>query len=480
MKKSMTLLLAIGALALIAGGYFLVSSLVADDEPPEEDGGTVQTQVLKIDGELAKIDYTYGGERIVLEKNGEGLWQKADDASFPVSADAAETLEAVLGSVEVLREIAPGDADTALFGLDEPQLVVSAAAADGEAVTYRVGIYNSALGGYYALRDGSDAVYLIAEAMPAAFTNGLYSIAAADAYPQISSVNVTDITLSEREHSRRLTFVEGGSDEFYTNAYEWFDVTEGALTPVRETAVTVLASAVTGFEIGECVSHAPDAAELAAYGLNEPSLVCRLLYKLYGTDETAEPAVEEFTLSVGGETDDGGVYVTWSGTEMVFRADKAKADELRAYFDEDLSPKEICTVPLESVEAVEVTAGGKTVRVERAVKTVTTTGESGASTATETAVYTIDGLMADGTAFESFFNALTALEIESTAGSGAYLDTPYLTVRFLRNTAHDSDMTLTFYEHNANFYRAGFNGRQDMLVSVRAVQSLAQQALALG
>ena len=102
MKKSMLLVLAmlsalaVGALALIVGGYFLVSSLVAEDEPQEEDGGTAKTQFLQIDGELTKIDYTYGGERVVLEKNGEGLWQKADDASFPVSADAAETLETVL------------------------------------------------------------------------------------------------------------------------------------------------------------------------------------------------------------------------------------------------------------------------------------------------------------------------------------------------------------------------------------------------
>ena len=137
MKKSMTLLLAVGALALIVGGYFLVSSLVAEDEPQEEDGGTAKTQFLQIDGELTKIDYTYGGERVVLEKNGEGLWQKADDASFPVSADAAETLETVLGSVEVLREIAPEDADTALFGLDEPQLVVSAGGRRGRRLPRR-------------------------------------------------------------------------------------------------------------------------------------------------------------------------------------------------------------------------------------------------------------------------------------------------------------------------------------------------------
>ena len=79
----MTLLLAVGALALIVGGYFLVSSLTSEDEPQEEDGGTAKTQFLQIDGELTKIDYTYGGERVVLEKNGEEIDLRAEDDEAP-------------------------------------------------------------------------------------------------------------------------------------------------------------------------------------------------------------------------------------------------------------------------------------------------------------------------------------------------------------------------------------------------------------
>lgn len=476
MKKPLKLLIALLVLGLIVGGYLLVNHLVNDTESADADGDRQLSKYLTFDGDIVSIDYTFDDVRIELAKSEDGSWYKSDDDTFPVSADAADALATALKSVSVLREIDPADADTALFGLDEASLSVTATAEDGTTLSYTIGIANTALGGYYARYNEEETVYLIDDTMPPAFMGGLYDIAELDSYPQISSVNVTHIQLEAGDRSRVLNYLEGGSEDCYTSAYEWFEQDTGE--PLRSTGVTVLAGRITGLDPGTCVNHAPNLEELEAYGLVSPEMTCRLQYKLYGTDEDAEPTIESFTLSIGHASEDG-VYVTWSGTSMIFLADAADIDALYAGFDEDLSVRDICAIPLDTVTAVELTAADHTVRVERTVRSVETTNDDGETTTTETAVYTIDGLMADGSSFESLMETITDLQVEATAEH--LMDgPPILTVRFLRDQDTFGDMTLSFYEYDVNFCRAEFNGRTDMLVSIRTVQSLVEQVTALG
>lgn len=470
MKRPVKLIIAVAVLALLVGAYFLVVRLTAEPEQPAETetGNTF----LKADGDLTAIEYTFGGETIRLEKSGT-KWSKADDSTFPISPDAAATLEICAGSVEVLRTIAPEDADEKLFGLDAPTLDVRAETATGSTL-WHVGGYNKAYGGYYARRDGDANVYLITDALYKAFSNGLYAIAQVDEYPAISSVNAVALALTAGDRERDLVWMEGGSPDYYTDAYEWFDVTGGKLEPLRSTAVTVLASDVTGFDFGECVAHAPTEAQLAWFGLDEPALTCDLRYKKYDTADASKFTVETFVLTLG-DNGDGGYYVTWTGTDMVFRTTHDAAAALLEALDSDMTPAEICPMALTNITAFEATAGGKTVHVDREVRQVT--GEDG--TVTDSSVYTVDGFMTDGSNAESFFNALVALKCEAECEE-PLSDTAYLTVRFLRNTENFGDMTVTFYEHDANFYRVEFNGETTKLVSIRAVQDLAAQVATLG
>lgn len=476
MKKSLKLLIALLVLGLVIGGYLLVNHLVNETDPVDTDDDTQLSKSLTFDGDIVSIDYTFDGVHIALTKSEDGSWHKSDDDSFPVSTDAADVLATALKSVSVLREINPADADTALFGLDDAALSITATAEDGTALSYQIGIANTVLGGYYARYNQEETIYLIADTMPPIFMGGLYDIAELDSYPQISSVNVVQVQLESGDRSRILNYLEGGSEACYTSAYEWFEQSSGE--PLRSTGVTVLASRITGLDPGVCVNHDPNLDELEAYGLVSPKMTCRLQYKLYGTDEDADPTIESFTLSIGRATEDG-VYVTWSGTSMIFLADAADIDALYAGFDEDLSVRDICAITLDNITAVEWTTEDHTVRVERTIKSVETTNDDGETTTTETAVYTIDGLMTDGSSFESLMETITDLQIEATAEH--LMDgPPILTVRFLRDQDSFGDMTLSFYEYDVNFCRAEFNGRADMLVSIRTVQSLIEQVTALG
>ena len=473
MKRQLKLILALGVLAVLLGGYFLVTELTKE-ETPETSGGNSQldTPFLSLEGTLLEIDYTSNGEQIVLVKGADG-WQYAPDPSFPLSDDALSTIEPVLKNIEILRTILPEEADAELFGLTDPHLTVQVMT-DSGSVRYAVGMYNKAFNGYYLQKDGDPMTYLVAAEMPAALSNGLYAIAKVDTYPQIMSTNATGLTIRTADAVRELAFVEGGSDTTYADAIEWFDTTDGGMIPARATAVTVLVSEVTGLVYGSCVDYAVSEGEWAAYGFDAPYLQVELDYYHYTGATLDKPEIATFTLTVGNKVGENERYLTWSGTKMAYTVAENALEAIIAGLTDTLTPVEVCAVSVDSIRSAKVSADGKSAEIGREVKEVSTVNTATGETVTElTEVYTVDGEMSSDASLAAFFETLTTMQREATADPSAMSDEVCMTVVLSRNTDTFAELTITFYVHDANFCRVAIGDSVDALVSVRAVETLA-------
>ena len=94
MNRKRNLLLAVGILILLVGGYLLVLFL-----SPDEDAGTTETAgepVLSLTlDQIASISYRYGEETATLEREDDG-WTLAEEDDFPLDQTTADTMASAL------------------------------------------------------------------------------------------------------------------------------------------------------------------------------------------------------------------------------------------------------------------------------------------------------------------------------------------------------------------------------------------------
>ena len=143
---------------------------------------------------------------------------------------------------------------------------------------------------------------------------------------------------------------------------------------------------------------------------------------------------------------------------------------------EDLSPDEVCAIGLDTVESFSVAYNGADINVVRTERTV---ASGNSSDTTVTNIFTANGIVVDATNVNTFYDGLLALTVEGRAEAGSWEEgaEPHMTISFVRNTENFSEMTLTVYEYNVNFYRISFNGEDDILVSIRDIDNMGDAIL---
>jgi hypothetical protein len=474
MKPWVKLLIAALVLALCVGGYVVLSKMNSDSAKKSAETEQTEQLIGTLEGDVAKIKYTYGGKtyRFTLS---EDKWTNADDANMPIDNDTVAAVATSLkNGAEVVRVVDESGQYKTSFGLDNPVLTVIAG--DGSAeVKYQVGDKNASLGGYYAKLNDSDTVYIIDSTIPESLMKDIYDFVEADSFPSVLSDNVRGINLTSGGKTLELTYFAEGRSNIYTKNYTWFLFKDGGYTPARSSAVTVLAGDIVGITADKCVNYKPSSSELEAYGLTNPETTVMLSYVVIdGTDASEESAV--VTIKIGAETGAGGArYLTWSDTEMVFTVDEDTVNDILAYLDEDFEPNEVCAMTVDEVKSAEMTANGVTVNLIHTKQT--STNSDGGTTTTD--VYTVDGNVVENSKAEAVFTSLNKLKIDSVADKGNAEGTPYLTITLHSDREGFETLTLKAYAYNTNFYRVSFNGRNNMLVSLRDIENLAGKISAL-
>ena len=481
MKSWVKILILVAALALCIGACFFVIDYVKNSEDDPEDE-TVTVTVGGFDSEIVKFSYSYDGATTEFELVNYS-WENTADREMPLKQDSLDALAKIIrnGATSVRMVDDTGDlVKSADFGLEAPEVVITAS--DGMvSKTMNIGKYNSAFKGYYANIEGSPEVHLINSDIPESFMADVFVLAVeAETFPEIAYDDVVRIHLFDGENEREMAWSEGGSEELYSDYYTWFEETEsGVFTALRTTAMTVLCESVVNFKSATCVDYAPE--DLAAYGLDKD-------YRGYDITYIGEIDVEnefgyetqeselELEVRFSKPDDEGNCYMMWSDSGSVYSVSAENADAVMNALTEDLSPDEVCAISLSTVESFNVTYNGAEINVVKTERSVAS-GTSADSTVTN--IFTANGIVVDSTSVNTFYDGLLALRVEGRAEEGSWEEgaEPHMTVVFDRNTETFSEMTLTVYEYNVNFYRISFNGEDDILVSIRDIDNMGDAIL---
>lgn len=139
MKRSVKTLLLLCVLLICVGGYWLLQQQSSVDTVSETTGEFDLNA--KVVDDLTGMSWVKDDVTYDFVKT-DGVWAKADEATFPVDQDALNALAEDLLDLTATRKLedvtSPAD-----YGLAEPAFTVTATWSDGTSTDYAMGVRNA-------------------------------------------------------------------------------------------------------------------------------------------------------------------------------------------------------------------------------------------------------------------------------------------------------------------------------------------------
>jgi len=295
MKKGKRLLILLAIVVAFGAGAYLLNLNTQRQEAAKEAEEETEKTVLfsAAEDDVTKIDFTHEGEAIALAKQ-DDTWVYAPRESFQLDTSAVDDMLSDLTEVDAVRTVAEseGDADPAEYGLDEPAVTITVTDTDGNTKQISIGDKNATTGNYYAMAEGVDGIYTISSDLYNTFDVSLMDLLTSEDYPTVDADAVTDLTWDDGETTKDLEYHPDGDASAYSSAFTWFEKAEdGTLTAVNADTVSDLLDAATGISYKSTVADTKD--DLAAYGLDTPSLSLTLRYTEDVVESEAAAAIAE-------------------------------------------------------------------------------------------------------------------------------------------------------------------------------------------
>ena len=239
--------------------------------------------------DITSLTWQRSGETLSFEKDEEGVWRDASDADFPLDQSYLTALETTLSQLSAVKVISDPEED-ASYGLDAPELTLTASTSVGE--TWEVTVGSEVDGNYYARPAGDSQVYTIAAALMNQTEYGLMEMIDLDTIPTVteSSVESVEITaggVTTLFTKETVTSTDGEGNE--TTTYAWSRNGEALYSEDGNLADGV--DALAGLSFTSCAYWKPSGDTLTACGLDDTATRITITYEggsyvlLGGTDE---------------------------------------------------------------------------------------------------------------------------------------------------------------------------------------------------
>lgn len=450
MKRSVKALMLLVVVALLAGGYTLVSNTTQPDQVSEE-SGTFDLNA-KLAEDIAGLAWTSGGTDFSFTRV-DDTWAMDGNAAFPASQSALDALAESLASLTATRKItdvtSPAD-----YGLEEPAFTVMATWNDGSQTVYAMGDATPFADGYYlSLSDQAEVVYTIASSLATAFSKTLTQLADLEALP--TWTQATRLTVGDTLDA--VWRENGGSLD---DDQRWYDSATGEA--LDNSAVEALLTDASAIAWETLVTAQPSEDELATYQLDDAATAITVY----------EDDAPVLTLLLGAATDAGDYYARLADSSMVYTvASEDVADLLDSGLD-TLYRKDILPLTLDSLAEATFEAEGRTWAFQRTetVLTAATPTDTEAADAEETpeveVTVTLNGEALDEESLSQLWSTLSSLSATARVTDSATGD-----CLLLLQATSETGITaeLSVYPYDADSYLIPLDEGRSLLVPAETV-----------
>ena len=484
MSRGGRLLALLAVLAVLCGGYFVVTNMT-QKEAVIETGGSFEVAGLTPD-EITSMAWQNGDETIRLVR-ADGVWSLDGEANFPLKQDVADELASDIAALEATHTVT-GGADAADYGLDEPAFTVTVENDSGDTLVYQMGAKNDVTGEYYLRFSENDAIYTIASSLAATFDYNRASLLDAPVIPSLDGA--TRLVIAGTDADVDQAYYADSTGMTYTDAYHWFNVTaDNVVKPSDADSVQALLTKISGIALTDCCDYNATEESLAGYGLSPARLTVEVEYVPDGAESETE--YERFALYIGAQDEETGLYyAALPDSPLVFRVSADTAEALLSARNDDLRADDVLLMNWDGVTGIEFTLDGAThtlLREEnaaepsatRTVETTETGGVAETAAAEPRRVWLLDGVEVSEDAvaqLEKSLDALTSAGVAEPSEGGAEV----LRMAILRDGESFDRVELSFSAYDAQNYLYELMGEKRLLVSADKVDAIVRQLRYLG
>ena len=484
MSRGGRLLALLAVLAVLCGGYFVVTNMT-QKEAVIETGGSFEVAGLAPD-EITSMAWQNGDETIRLVR-ADGVWSLDGEANFPLKQDVADELASDIAALEATHTVT-GGADAADYGLDEPAFTVTVENDSGDTLVYQMGAKNDVTGEYYLRFSENDAIYTIATSLAATFDYNRASLLDAPVIPSLDGA--TRLVIAGTDADVDQAYYADSTGMTYTDAYHWFNVTaDNVVKPSDADSVQALLTKISGIALTDCCDYNATEESLAGYGLSPARLTVEVEYVPDGAESETE--YERFALYIGAQDEETGLYyAALPDSPLVFRVSADTAEALLSARNDDLRADDVLLMNWDGVTGIEFALDGAThtlLREEnaaepsatRTVETTETGGVAETAAAEPQQVWLLDGVEVSEDAvaqLEKSLDALTSAGVAEPSEGGAEV----LRMAILRDGESFDRVELSFSAYDAQNYLYELMGEKRLLVSADKVDAIVRQLRYLG
>ena len=484
MSRGGRLLALLAVLAVLCGGYFVVTNMT-QKEAVIETGGSFEVAGLAPD-EITSMAWQNGDETIRLVR-ADGVWSLDGEANFPLKQDVADELASDIAALEATHTVT-GGADAADYGLDEPAFTVTVENDSGDTLVYQMGAKNDVTGEYYLRFSENDAIYTIASSLAATFDYNRASLLDAPVIPSLDGA--TRLVIAGTDADVDQAYYADSTGMTYTDAYHWFNVTaDNIARPSDADSVQALLTKISGIALTDCCDYNATEESLAGYGLSPARLTVEVEYVPDGAESETE--YERFALYIGAQDEETGLYyAALPDSPLVFRVSADTAEALLSARNDDLRADDVLLMNWDGVTGIEFALDGAThtlLREEnaaepsatRTVETTETGGVAETAAAEPRRVWLLDGVEVSEDAvaqLEKSLDALTSAGVAEPSEGGAEV----LRMAILRDGESFDRVELSFSAYDAQNYLYELMGEKRLLVSADKVDAIVRQLRYLG
>lgn len=454
MKRSVKAVALLAALAVLFGGYVLITNMNDKTQVTEQSGTFALTDKTAVD--FSGIAWTNADASYHFVVSNDG-WRNADDDGFPVNQSAVQALADSLLALQANRKL-ENIGSLADYGLETPAFAVMAEWADGTQTHYQMGDATPFSDGYYMNLSGDVSLYTVASSLDDMFSGTLTDFAQLEEMPTAEGASRLAVGAA-LDVSYRKTSVTLNADQ------HWYSTLDGAA--LVDESVEALIKAVQGLAWNTMVSVGASDDELMMWQLTDGMATA---LTLYGNGESS------LALLIGAQHDSGGYYARLPDSDMVYTVAADSLSGLLGANTAELLNTQLIALAFEDLLKAECVSDGQRWSIERtdsitdtAAEGATDSGDDGDSAATKTVV-TVNGNAVDIVQIESLWTLIEGLKATVFDPADAKEGEPLLSIDVYNTMGVNA--SFAFYAYNAQSYIAQTSDGTEALVSADTVDKI--------